>query len=200
MELEVTTISRICWDIIDKNKIFIENIAIPEFQELLNKIHELYPTLEESDYTLYWRYSKEAFVQIQDFLSYATALNLMSNPTVYLMLDDCGEYWDEIRRFLRELDKLEQREEAERKRDKYDVRIPGRDEDNEESESEEDEETERESDCGILAYALRKQPEVGCFTADLLQKTNLITDVKKGIYILLTQVNKNSGLRFYLKN
>lgn len=190
MELNLVTISRLCWDIIDQNKIHIENTAIPEFQDLLNKIHELYPTLEESDYTLYWRYSNETFLQIQDFLSYATALNLMSDPTVYLMLDDCGEYWDEIRRFLREQDKREAREEAERKRDKYDVRIPGRDEDDEEIE-EEEEEVGLALDGEILAYALRKQPEVGCFTADLLQKTNLIKDVKKGIYILLTQVNKN---------
>lgn len=120
-------------------------------------------------------------------MSYLAALTLSTDISVYLLLNDGDQNCEETERFLKMLDLRELEEEKERKRDKYDVRIRRADDEEEVIEEEPPLEGKSCTDSEILTYALRKLPEVEPFTTDLLQKANLIRDVKKGIYILSTR-------------
>lgn len=184
MNLNLLTVSKLCSDTIYTTKIEIDNTGSPIIDDILNKIHEQYPSLYDDDYTLYWCYSHDEYLKIYNYLSYLTALTLMANPSIYLILHDCGDdCFESNEPFLRKLDRIEQKEEEERKRSKYDVKIvrPG-----EESESEEEEEeevrTESRKDEDILRFARRKERPTYYYTADLKQKFKLIEDAKRGIW------------------
>lgn len=187
MDINISTVSKQCWDVLYQDKITINERPIAIIDDIYNKLHELHPTVSDNDYILYWRYAKEQFLKVCDFVSYVTAITLSIDRTLYLLLNDGDEHCEETEFFLKVLDLRELKEEKERNRDKYDVIIKREGD-------EEDEEIEEEPPLGgkpcidgkILTYALRKLPEVEPFTADLLQKANLIRDVKKGIYILST--------------
>lgn len=184
MDISLLTISKLCSDVIYTTKIKIDQTDHPTMNDILNKIHEQYPTLYDTDYTLFWCYSHDDYLQIHDYLSYFTALTLMADPSIYLILNDCGDdCLKSNEAFLRKLDRIEEKEEEERKRSKYDVKIvrPG-----EESESEEEEEeevrTEARMDEEILRFARRKEWPAYYYTADLNQKFRMIEDVKRGIW------------------
>lgn len=188
LQVITSTVSKQCWDVMYQDKFNINQRPIPVIDDIHNKVHELYPTFSDTDYTLYWRYSKEQFLKIYDFASYFTALTLIPDGSLYLLLNDGDEHCEETETFLKMIDLQELKEEKERNRDKYDVRIKPEDYEEEDEEIVEEEPPAEGETCDddskILTYALRKLPEVEPFTADLLQKANLIRDVKKGIYIL----------------
>lgn len=183
LELTLSTVSKLCSDVIHQDKINIKQRPIPVIDDVYNKIHEIFPTFYDTDYKLYWRYSQKKFLRIFDYVTYFTALTLATDRCIYLLLSDCDDNWEDNESYLKELDLRELEEEKERKRDKYDVVIKRKgEEDQEEAKPRLEPPGKERTDGEILSYALRKLPEVEPFTADLLQKANLIRDVKKGIY------------------
>lgn len=183
MEIDVRTVSKLCNDVIHKTKIRVDQTAYPFIDEILNKVHEKYPTLLDTDYTLYWCYSHEEFFKIHDYLSYFTALTLMADRSIYLILNDCDECLEFNEAFLRKQDRREEKEEAERKRGKYDVKIVRPGEESESSGEEEEEvRTEARKDGDILRFARRKEQPAYYYTADLMQKFRMIEDAKRGIF------------------
>lgn len=182
MEITLFTISKQCSDIINTSLLEIERNS-PILSELYGKIYDLYPTLDASEYNLYWRYNKDRFYQISDYLSLRTVLRLTVDRALFLVLNDCDERCEENRRFIRQLDRKELEDRRERERDVYDVKIArkGKAQLSEECESLEDETpTEPRTDSQIITYAIRKLPEAKYFTSDLRFKSNLVGDVKKG--------------------
>ncbi|KAF2881946.1 hypothetical protein ILUMI_24228 [Ignelater luminosus] len=181
MEITLLTISKQCSDIINTCPLVLP-LDNPILSELYDRIYDLYPALDTAKYKLYWRYNKDTFHQISDYLSYITVVALMADKTLILVLNDCDEHCDENEAFLRKLDKKELEEQRERERDIYDVKIIRKGEEPVEESDESDDElpTEPRTDSQIITYAIRKLPETKYFTSDLLLKSNLIRDVQKG--------------------
>lgn len=183
MFVNLVTVSKLCCNILYTTTLRINQINNPCMKEILNRIHEKYPALYETDYTLYWCYSHDEFFKIRDFFSYHTALTLLADRSIYLLLNDCGDDCLKINEaFLLKLDRIDEKEDAVRKRDKYDVQIGSA---AEESGSEEEEvevvRCEPMKDEEILRFARRKEPRGYFCTADLKQKFRMIEDAKRGI-------------------
>lgn len=177
MLVNLITVSKLCRNIIYSTTIELNQINHPCMDDILNKIHEKYPILNDTDYTLYWCYTHDEFFKIRDYLSYITALTLMADRSIYLILNDCGDDCHEINEaFLRKLDHIDE------KGDKYDVKIAKHEE---ESESEEEDVEEVRSgpikDEDILRFARRRDQRVYYYTDDLKQKFKMIEDAKRGI-------------------
>lgn len=182
MDVNLLTVSKLCSDVIYTTQIKIDEICHPVLDDILNKVHEKYHNLYDDDYTLYWCYSHDDYFKICNYLSYFAAVTLMAEGPIYLILNDCGDdRFASDEAFLRKLDRIEEKEEAERRRSKYDVKIirPG-----EETESEEEEEevsTGTRKDEDILRFARRKERPAYYYTADLTQQFRMIEDAKRGI-------------------
>lgn len=191
MEINLVTISRISSEIINKDIMKIERVDQPVFEDLANIIYDKYPSLYQSEkYSLFWQYSKFAFLPINNYITYLAAIRLMAHKTIYLLVDDIYEYWEDNISYLLELDRIELEEKVERERDIYDVRIsreksldqittlsPSVHSSSTDSQSFRDEEQ-------ILSYAIRGEPIRECYTIDLSQMVKFIRDLKKGKYDL----------------
>lgn len=61
MNINISTVSKLGWDVLYQDKIDIDQRPIAIIDNIYDELHERYPTLSDADYTLYWRYSKEQF-------------------------------------------------------------------------------------------------------------------------------------------
>ncbi|GJQ82768.1 hypothetical protein Trydic_g19776 [Trypoxylus dichotomus] len=193
MEINLVTVSRLSSEVIDRDVIRIEHVDDPQFSDLMENIYDKYPALWRSGhYTMYWIYTKTEFLPIQDYISYVAAIRLMACKTIYVLVDDFYEYWEDNISYLQELDDIEKEQQLERGRDIYDVRIARKvgSEQMEEATktkavsaysltTDSDESPIRDED-EILAYAFKKDPKVNCHTTDMLRFVKLVKDLKQG--------------------
>lgn len=177
-------VSKLCCEVVHTSTIRIDQINQPYLDCIYNKIYERYPKLNNTDYNLFWCYDRDEFFKIRDFMSYFCALTLMAHRAIYLILNDgCDDCLEVNEAFLRKLDRIEEKEMVERKRDKYDVKIirPGEKSDSDDEEVEEFR-RERRKDVDVLRFALRKEEDRYYYTVDLQQKFRMIEDAKRGIF------------------
>uniref|UniRef100_A0A1Y1LDI9 Uncharacterized protein n=1 Tax=Photinus pyralis TaxID=7054 RepID=A0A1Y1LDI9_PHOPY len=176
MEVTLLTISKLCASILHKCTLELDqNVII--VSELRDKIYDIYPTLDEKDYTVYWWYNKDCFHKVWDYITYFTAISLMAEKILLLVLMDSEDGSEENESFLHELDIGELKEAKRRmKKDPYDicrkvdsmegldVGLPFK----------------LRTDSEILSYALRKYPEPKYFTSDLTFRMSCAQCIKKG--------------------
>ncbi|CAH0550431.1 unnamed protein product [Brassicogethes aeneus] len=190
MNITIPFISKTCWSVIHTDKIKIDSLYIPIFEEILEEIHKLHPTLDEEDFDLYWPYSPNDYLHVVNYKSYFTALQLMVRPIILLFLNDVVENHDcvEAYRELKSLDFDESRDDRKSKTSPYDATIVGRDNSSQINLLNFEAELLKEKVCctkeEIFAYALSKLPKIECFTMDQLQKHNLMELAKKGWFSL----------------
>lgn len=177
--IKVVTVSKLCSGFMDFTKIKVPSPAIARYEDILLAVYRLCPNLQLREYGLYWRYSKEKYLRIVDFLSYICCLILDSEKIIYLLLNDCDEGWKDNVTFLSYLDRLQEYEKTEKERTKYDIKIPSRDPPPPKEDPEEEQPRPR-SPGEIINFAYRKYPEMDFFTSDYNLKKKLIRDLKKG--------------------
>lgn len=201
MEINLVTISKLSSEIIDRDVIHIEHVHDPVLSDLTNSIYDKYPALWRSNsYKMYWQRALDTFAPIEDYLTYVTAIRLMTTNTIYVLIDDLTECWEDNMPYLLRLDHLEELERIERERDIYDVRFPKKKESDHTRLSKrqarsmdvlttkaisymsfDSDDKPMRTDGEIIAYALRNEPKEECFTADMLWNYKHINDLKTGM-------------------
>lgn len=193
MEINLVTVSKLSSEIIFEDVIKIEHLDFPELSDLMNNIYDKYPALWVSEkYSLYWQYDYGYFLPIKDYLTYLTALRLMNEKTIYLLVDDIYEYWDDNYSYLQKLDCVDQATQKERERNIYDVELYLSPEDIERicmhpsdvSSSSSTQFYPVREDVEVLAYAVRHQPKADCYTTDMVHLMNFVKGLKQGSHIL----------------
>ena len=186
MEIKLLTISKMCSEIINVDKFTISNVDNQFTKNLFNFIRMKYKTLKHPfDYKLYWQYSESIFMEIFDYVSYTVFLRLSVNKTIYLMLYDVEEYWEDNIEYLKKLDEADERKREEMNRSKYDViiRRPGDVDSSRTTESTfsgTHDFGDQRSDGEIIKFALRMLPKPKCYTVDMLEDIKFVEDVMEG--------------------
>ncbi|XP_022904172.1 uncharacterized protein [Onthophagus taurus] len=186
LDVTLITISKLSSEIIDRDHISVMNERTVDFQELRDRVYDKYPALYLSnDYKIFWGYSKDYFIEINDTITYAAAVRCMTSGIFFILLNDFEDTWEDNLSFLLDLDRKEEEVRIERERDIYDVKIIRKGEEKIVSHESTETTTTKEprkirTESEILAYAMRNEPEPFCYITDRYLGKTLISDMQKG--------------------
>lgn len=184
--IQIFLVSRLCSEIIERRAVEVPDPHQACYSDVFMAVYNVYPKLQEDEYSTYCRYSRENFFEITDYFSYMMFLVLFAEKTIYVLLKSY-QPWEDNLHFLISLDYKEILEKIEKERDIYDVRfvknkVLWAELDrinkllNEEIPSIKSDRTNEE----VLQFAVRKIPEPWCYTQDLILFKKLLNDLKKG--------------------
>lgn len=196
----------------------LENQSDYILDDLYNKIHDLYPSLNENtDYKLYWFYNENEIYLIKDYMSFITSLILPYRRIIYLLLNDYIDPWFDNINYLKKLDRIELREKMKRERDIYDVKIkrPGDESDNNDDDDENQdfnydnffdniEPEEKRTDIDIIKFALRNMPKMKLYTWEQQITKEYIRVITKGMFGVsrneILQPQKKTKCKVFMQN
>ncbi|XP_030761063.1 uncharacterized protein LOC115886130 [Sitophilus oryzae] len=180
-------ISTMCREVISQHDITLNFPTFPIYHKLVDDMYDTWPSFPEENLCIYWRYSAGKFLEIVDYLSFFTFLNLMVEPKLYVVVKDCDKVYTYMQEFFEMLDLIELKQEKETQRNKYDLK------------SEADEIQEKIDQCqqslelnfnleevdiqhdDILRFALRKMPIERCYTRDVCSGYSLLDCLRKAM-------------------
>ncbi|KAF5290983.1 hypothetical protein FQA39_LY14514 [Lamprigera yunnana] len=183
MNFTLLTISRNCASVLNESPLYLENNS-KNIRDLYDQIAGIYPLLSMDRYKLYWRYNKKTFFKIYDYITYLSALTLMVEKIVILLLENCHIFLEGVNNHS--FDKSNEEEQEE------DIQILvckccfSRDSLKTDSEITSSTTNLFKTDSEIILETITKMPEPKYFTTDLTFKMNAIECIKKGCPKLLS--------------
>lgn len=207
MDLTINLVSSICWEIIAKLPFRLNNQTLPVFKLLLDGLYDFSAPFSESPWKIYWRRTPGDYLEITDYFSLCSFVNLAAVPELYLVIADAEKFYADTEKFLKMLDLMELKRVKELERSKYDLKSKGRYKlcikqtvrfycscisfaaDVIEEQIQECRKTladpltstiEPKNDREVINFALRNMPMGRCYTADICSGYNLIDCVRKG--------------------
>lgn len=126
MDLTLNLVSSICWEIIAKHNVRLNVETLPVLKLLLDAVYDFSPEILEQNLRIYWRYSREDYLEITDYFSFCAFLNLMVEPSLYLVIGDADKFYADTEKFLKILDLMELKRVKELEWNKYDLKSEGK--------------------------------------------------------------------------
>lgn len=194
MKVTLHVVSTTGWSVLQRHVIDIKHVDLPVFEEILESIHCLYPTLQEDHYELFWPYSRKDYLHIYNNKMYATTLKLMVVPIVIMLLLDAEDHHDCVDgyRIIRMFDYLDERENAKKLLLSYYLRIPERDNTSETNIAAFRQQLDNTTICcnkkNIFEYAIKDLTQIKCYTMDKFFECNNRLIAARGIYLFILKL------------